>query len=80
MLYIKKNSFTQWLHVVEKLELSKKETSLFMGDFNGYIGLGVPRTIVIGKNGKVVYKGFGYSAEEMENLKLLVDRCINNGF
>jgi len=37
----------------------------------------MPRTILIDKNGRVVYKNYGYSTEEMQNLKMLIDKAIN---
>jgi hypothetical protein len=58
-------------------EVKSISNLIYKGDFNNYAGLGVPRTVVIDKNGKIAYKNYGYSIEEMQKLKLLIDKLVN---
>jgi thiol-disulfide isomerase/thioredoxin len=75
--YINKNKLSEWIHVFMDNEVKSISNLIYKGDFNNYAGLGVPRTVVIDKNGKIAYKNYGYSIEEMQKLKLLIDKLVN---
>lgn len=75
--YIKNNKFSEWVHVSLDKDFEQGGTVINTGEFDNYAGLGVPRTIVIDKEGKVIYTNYGYSSEELETLKAVVDKAIN---
>lgn len=74
--YIKKNKFSEWVHVNINPEVTQTNDLVLKGEFNNYYGLGVPRTIVIDKYGKVVYKNYGFSPEEFQKLENVVKNAI----
>jgi thiol-disulfide isomerase/thioredoxin len=75
--YINKNKLSGWIHVFLNEQVKEKNSIIFKGDFSNYVGLEMPRTILIDKSGRVVYKNYGYSPEEMQNLKLLINKAVN---
>ena len=74
--YINKNKFQDWIHVNISPDVKQTNDLILKGEFSNYYGLGVPRTVVIGRDSKILYKSFGYSPEEMEKLKVLIDSTI----
>jgi thiol-disulfide isomerase/thioredoxin len=76
--YIDKNKLTEWIHVYSHEEVKPIKNLAYKGDFNSYIGLGVPRTVVIDKNGKLVHKHDDYTPEKMQHLRSLIDKLVND--
>jgi thiol-disulfide isomerase/thioredoxin len=75
--YINRNKLSEWVHVFINSEIGQSQYPVFKGNFDYYSGLGVPRTIVIDKIGKVAYKNYGYSAEEFQNFTKMIERLID---
>lgn len=75
--YIKKNKFSKWIHVSVDAGVKQQDNLILKGDFSNYVGLGVPRTIVIDKYGNVVYKNYGYSEGDRQKLESIIDIAIN---
>lgn len=76
--YINKNKLQNWLHVFTNNEIQLKSDLIFKGDFSNYEGLTVPRTILIDKSGKVVYKKNGYSNDGLNELEYLIERLVKD--
>lgn len=74
--YMEKNKLSQWVHVSTNNEFRKLKSVILNGDFSNYHRLDVPRTILIDKSGKVIYKKLGFSVEDMSHLELLVKRLV----
>lgn len=74
--YIKKNKFSDWIHVVLNNDANEDLEFLRPGNFAMYIGLGIPRTIIIDQEGKLVYKSYGYSEAHVEEVENLIDKLI----
>ncbi|GEM_PF-3105085 len=74
--YIKKNKFNKWIHVVLNNDANENLESLLEGNFSNYIGLGIPKTIVIDQQGKLVYKSDDYSEDQMAQLEKLIGGLI----
>jgi len=74
--YIDKNKLSHWTHVSIDKTNDQSHDVILWGSFQLYRGLGVPRTVVIDRNGKVVYKNFGYSKKEFETLKAIVGKAV----
>lgn len=74
--YIKKNKFNNWIHVVLNNDGNEKLGSLLEGDFSKYIGLGIPRTIIIDQGGKLAYKSYGYTDDQVIEVEKLIDKLI----
>jgi thiol-disulfide isomerase/thioredoxin len=75
--YINKNRLLEWIHVSTNANVKQVNSLMLKGDFSNYSGLGVPRTILIDKNGRVVLKNYGYSIEEMDNLRSMINKLVN---
>lgn len=75
--YMEKNKLSQWIHVSTSNEFRKVNGVILNGDFSNYHRLGVPRTILIDKSGKVIYKHLGFSVEDMSQLELLVKKSVS---
>ena len=75
--YIKKNKFNNWLHVVLNNDANEDLGSLLEGDFSKYIGLGIPRTIIIDQEGKLAYKSYGYSESQVAEVDKLIGELIH---
>ena len=75
--YINKNRLSDWIHVFLNDQIKEKNSIIFKGDFSNYVGLEMPRTILIDKSGRVIYKNYGYSPEEMQSLKLLINKAVH---
>jgi len=76
--YINKNNIFNWIHVSTNIEGKKERSEVLKGMFNNYVSLGVPKSVLIDKKGRVVYKNFGYSEETIQNLELLINEAIND--
>ncbi|MCB0472527.1 MAG: AhpC/TSA family protein [Flavobacteriaceae bacterium] len=74
--YIIDNKYDKWINVIDTGFLQKGDI-FFSGNFKDYYGLGVPRTVLIDKKGKILYKHYGYSKEEMDKLKDIIEKAIN---
>lgn len=77
--YINKNHLSNWIHVSINKGYKNSDVLIAKGFFENYEGLGVPRTVVIDKNGKLIYKTFGYTSEEMKILESVIERAVNEG-
>lgn len=75
--YIKKNKFDNWLHVVLNNDANEDLGFLLEGDFSKYIGLGIPRTIIIDQEGKLAYKSYGYSETQVAEVDKLISELIH---
>lgn len=75
--YIKKNKFNNWMHVVLNNDANEDLGFLLEGDFSKYIGLGIPRTIIIDQEGKLAYKSYGYSETQVAEVDKLIDELIH---
>jgi peroxiredoxin len=75
--YITKNKLSQWIHVSTSGEFRSIKNEVVHGDFSHYYRLGVPRTILIDKSGKVIFKNVDYSVEEMQRLAFLVKKAVS---
>ncbi len=75
--YINRNKLSEWYHVFINKEIAESNYPGYKGNFYAYLGLGVPRTVVIDKKGKIAYKNYGYSKEEFENMVKIIERVIN---
>jgi thiol-disulfide isomerase/thioredoxin len=74
--YITKNNFLSWIHVSTSSDWKPFDTSVLNGEFQNYYGLGVPRSVVIDKTGKLAYKSWGYSPEEFKDLASAIDKAV----
>lgn len=77
--YIEKNKLSRWIHLFTNAEL-KNNSSVYYSNLAAYYGLGVPRSILIDKNGNIVYKTFGYSPDEFQNLTRLVEKYMSEDY
>lgn len=75
--YIKKNKFNNWLHVVLNNDAHEDLGFLLEGDFSKYIGLGIPRTIIIDQEGRLAYKSYGYSETQVAEVDKLIGELIH---
>lgn len=75
--YIKKNKFNNWMHVVLNNDAHEDLGFLLEGDFSKYIGLGIPRTIIIDQEGRLVYKSYGYSETQVAEVDKLIGELIH---
>ncbi len=68
--YIESNNFNKWVHV----HLSKTASGIIFwnGEFNNYYNIEVPRTILIDKNGNIVYKKIGYQIDDVLKLEEVI--------
>lgn len=74
--YINKNRFNEWLHIVLDDTVTVSDPIFYNGNFSNYDGLGVPRTILLDQYGIVVYKHYGYSAEEHNKLSAIIKKMV----
>lgn len=74
--YIKKNRLEEWVHVFSNKSVMDQKNFIYKGKFEFYQGLEVPRTIVIDKDGNVVFKSSGYSESEINNLRVKVEEIM----
>jgi thiol-disulfide isomerase/thioredoxin len=75
--YLNKNNLYAWTHVFTNDGIKLPDKRMFQGDFSNYQGLGVPRTVLIDKNGKVICRNYGYSSEEMLYLKSKIEEALS---
>lgn len=75
--YIQKNKFNEWYHATLNSMVKQNENLFMQADFSKYVGLGVPRTVVIDRKGNLIYKHADYSPEEMKRLEAVIDIAIN---
>lgn len=75
--YIQKNKLSEWLHVATDKTVKPGRNLINNGSFENYSGLGVPRTVLIDKKGKVIYINHGYSPEDIQKLKSFLDKAVN---
>jgi len=75
--YIRKNKFSQWIHVSLDMKSGPANNQVFNGNFDNYHYPGLPRTVLIDKKGKVIYKEFGYSPEESKRLEAIIGAAVN---
>jgi len=62
---------------------AKKFTMPFAPDpgreiFRLYATQNIPRNVLIGRNGKIIYQSMGYSEEEFQKLEAFLDNQINS--
>ena len=76
--YIDKNRLEAWTHVVQGASIAAGDQLVQYGSFAAYEGLGVPRTVVIGASGLVVFKKWGYSKEDMQLLQDVLEKELSN--
>lgn len=74
--YIRKNNFDQWMHVALNNDANENLVSLLEGNFSNYIGLGIPKTIVIDQTGRLVYKADDYAEAQMAAVEKLIASLI----
>jgi thiol-disulfide isomerase/thioredoxin len=74
--YITKNNFLKWIHVSSSSDWKPFDKTVLNGKFQNYYGLGVPRSVVIDKTGKLAYKSWGYSPEEFKELASAIDKAV----
>ena len=74
--YINKNNIPDWIHVSLNVKDLEENDKVFGGQFDNYKSLGVPKSVLIDKSGKVIYKNFGYSSEEIQKLELLINKAV----
>jgi peroxiredoxin len=72
--YIKRNSLSDWQHVTTNKSVRTFGLSFYRGEFDQYYKIGVPRTILIDANGTIAYKQYGFSADDMKELAILLDK------
>ncbi|MEQ1796950.1 MAG: hypothetical protein ABL872_03300, partial [Lacibacter sp.] len=77
--YINKNKLGEWVHVFTSNDVQRIDSLIFKGDFANYEGLAVPRTVLIDKTGKIRYKNYGYSAEELQKLEEIIEKLLQEG-
>ena len=77
--YINRNNFSDWINVSTNSEGSKEAKEIYGGSFTNYASLGVPKSILIDKNGKVIYKSFGYSERTIQDLDAVISEMVNGG-
>ena len=75
--YIIKNKLTEWIHVNIDPLVSQSDNQMLKGDFSNYVGLGVPRTVVIDKEGNIVYKNIGYTTQDIDRLQSIFEKIIS---
>lgn len=75
--YIIKNKLTEWIHVNIDPLVSQSDNQMLKGDFSNYVGLGVPRTVVIDKEGNIVYKNIGYTTQDIDRLQSIIEKIIS---
>jgi thiol-disulfide isomerase/thioredoxin len=74
--YVTKNKFSEWIHINISPLVSQTDNIFLKGDFSNYYGLGVPRTLLIDKNGRLIFKSYGYNSDEMDKLEALIERVL----
>ena len=75
--YLNKNKFLDWTHVFTNESVDQPNELINKGEFSNYVGLGVPRTIVIDKKGIVIYKKYGYTEEDLPTFNSLVEKAMS---
>jgi len=74
--YIAKNKLLEWMHVSANPKYNPLQKQILKGELKSYYALGVPRTILIDRNGTVIYKNDGYSKEALTALSLALENNI----
>ncbi len=76
--YIAKNKLSKWQHALTSEDESLRSSDFPLGNFKHYYKIGVPRTVLIDKVGRVIYKSDGYSEEELPEIANLVRKAVND--
>ena len=74
--YIERNKFQNWLCINVNKAVGVKNPEIYFGNFDGYKGAGIPRTVLLDKKGKVVYIKDGYSQEQIIQLANKLNELI----
>ena len=74
--YIQKNKLSEWLHVLTTEKEVANNHGLFYGNLNTYYKIGVPRTVLIGRDGTVLYKKEGFAIEDMSEIAARVKKAV----
>lgn len=74
--YLKKNKLYAWTQVSINKEMTENDDLMFRGNFDNYNALELPRSVLVDRNGNVIYKSIGISLAGEAHLKSLIEKAV----
>ncbi|TXH20235.1 MAG: AhpC/TSA family protein [Chitinophagaceae bacterium] len=70
--YIQKNKLSKWMHISTDASVKGVSNQYLYGQFDEYTSDAIPSTIIIDRNGHIVYKHVGFETDDLKEFEKIV--------